>query len=66
MSWSLSIYGHDAPSADVEAAVREAFASLAAKAGANGGSLSGQGNDDAPISLSVPEPAVDPTGEQDA
>jgi hypothetical protein len=56
MSWSLSIYGHDAPSEDVERAAREAFADLAAKAGATGGSLSGQGNDGVPISLSFPTP----------
>lgn len=56
MSWSLSIYGHDAPSAEVEAAVREAFANLKEKAGATGGSLSGQGNDGVSISVSFPEP----------
>jgi hypothetical protein len=61
LSWSLSIYGHDAPSEDVKTAVREAFANLERKAGANGGSLSGQGNDGEPISISFPEPVADPT-----
>jgi hypothetical protein len=62
MSWSLSIYGHDAPGEDIKAAVRDAFAALAAlaeKAGATGGSVSGQGNDGVQISVSFPEPATD-------
>ena len=58
MSWSLSIYGHDAPSEDIKTAVRAAFADLAEKAGATGGSLSGQGNDGVPISISFPEPDI--------
>lgn len=55
MSWSLSIYGHDAPSEAIKAAVREAFAGLAEKAGATGGSLSGTGNDGPSFSISFPE-----------
>jgi len=57
MSWSLSIYGHDAPSEDVKTAVREVFADLKERAGATGGSLSGQGNDGVSISITFPEPA---------
>jgi hypothetical protein len=56
MSWSLSIYGHDAPGEDVKAAARAAFAELSAKAGATGGSISGQGNDGVAVSISFPEP----------
>ena len=64
MSWSLSIYGHDAPAKDVTAAVREAFAELAEKAGATGGSLTGSGNDGETFGISFPEPAA--AGEDDA
>lgn len=60
VSWSLSIYGHDAPSEDVKAAAREAFAVLAEKGGANGGSVSGQGNDGIAISINFPEPVSEP------
>jgi hypothetical protein len=61
MSWSLSIYGHDAPSEAVKGAAREAFATLAQKGGATGGSLSGAGNDGPSFSIGFPEPVADPT-----
>ena len=63
MSYSLSIYGHDAPSEDVKKAAREAFAAMK-EAGATGGTLSGSGNDGVSFSISFPEPeeagSVDP------
>jgi len=66
MSWTLSIYGHDAPSEDVKAAAREAFAALAEKAGATGGSLSGTGNDGPSFSIGFPERAASTTEPEEA